>query len=406
MHRMTYAGCVPLLLTLVACTAPQREERYGFVAVLGNDTTSVEQVTRTPSRITVDAIGRSPRVTRRHWEAKLGPDGTVQTWSMDTYIPNAARSDQRLHHTADFTGKALSFSRGVSSGARDFAYQKQYAATVPWNAFVYSTYEPLFDAARRQGATARVGQYFFEGWDEGHVGYADITRLADGGYSLASTGLAGSGVAHFDSLGRMIAYSGAGTTYKQEVRRISNVPNIDSLTTLLAAEEQRTGVPSALSPRDFVRDTVGPAIVTVDYSRPSRRERMLVGGIIPYDEVWRTGANAATQLTTSVPISLAGIPLPAGKYTLWTLPSKSGVLLIVNGETGQWGTAYRSSADVARRPMHVDSLANDVEDFTIRVEPDSGAKAHAGQGRLVMEWGRFRWSAEVRADKGSSRSSY
>jgi len=67
-----------LLLTLVACGPPQHAERYGFVAVLGNDTTSVEQVTRTPGRIVVDAVGRSPRVTRRHWEAQLGPDGSVQ----------------------------------------------------------------------------------------------------------------------------------------------------------------------------------------------------------------------------------------------------------------------------------------------------------------------------------------
>jgi hypothetical protein len=396
MPRMTCAaGCLALLLTLVACGAPQRAERYGFVAVLGNDTTSVEQVTRTPGRIIVDAVGRSPRVTRRHWEAQLGPDGSVQQWAMDTYIPNAAQNDRHLHHTADFTGKVLAFSRGDSAGTRDFAYQKRYAATVPWNAFVYSTYEPLFDAARRQGATARVGQYFFEGWDEAHVGYADIGRLADGAYSLASTGLAGSGVVHLDSLGRMIAYSGAGTTYKQEVRRVSDVPNIDSLMTRLAAAEQRTGVPSELSPSDFVRGTVGSAIVTVSYSRPLRRGRRLVGGLIPYDQVWRTGANAATQLTTSAPISLAGIPLRAGSYTLWTLPSKNGVQLIVNGETRQWGTAYRSSADVARRPMKVDSLLNNVERFTMRVEPDSGAKARAGRARLIMEWGQFRWSAEL-----------
>ncbi|HXT17561.1 MAG TPA: DUF2911 domain-containing protein [Gemmatimonadaceae bacterium] len=394
---MTSTACrIALLLALVAC-GTQHEERYGFVATLGSDTTSVEQVTRTPSRIVVDAVGRSPRVTRRHWTAQLGPDGSVQKWSMDTYIPNAEPANQHIHHTADFSGNTISLSRGVAAGSRDFAYQKQYPATVPWNAFVYSTYEPLFDAARRQGAAARIGQYFFEGWDESHIGYADIRRQSDGSYSLASTGLAGSGVAHFDSAGRMVAYSGAGTTYKQEVRRVSEVPNIDSLTTRLAAAELETGVPSELSPGDFVQDTLGSAILTITYSRPARRGRTLVGGLIPYDQVWRTGANAATQFTTSEPITLAGIPLHAGKYTLWTLPSKTGVQLIVNGQTGQWGTSYRSSADVARKPMQVDSLPGNVEQFTIRVEPDAAAKAGAGRGRLVMEWGQFRWSAAIQA---------
>lgn len=393
------AATVLVLLTLAACST-QPEERYGFIALLGSDTTSVEQVTRTASRIVVDAVGRSPRVTRRHWEAKLGPDGSVQQWSMDTFIPNMPADAQHIHHAADFSGKNIDLSRGVSAGTRDFAFQKQYVATVPWNAFVYSTYEPLFDAARRQGAAARIGQYFFEGWDESHIGYADIKRLPDGSYSLASTGLAGTGVAHFDSLGRMVAYSGAGTTYKQEVRRVSEVPNIDSLTTRLAAAEKRTGVPSELSPADFVQDTLGSAILTISYSRPARRGRTLVGGLIPYDQVWRTGANAATQFSTSEPISLAGIPLKAGKYTLWTLPSKTGVQLIVNGQTGQWGTDYRSSADVARKPMKVDSLPSNVELFTIRVEPDSAAKNGSGHGRLMMEWGQFRWTADVQAAGG------
>jgi len=395
-------GRVALLLVAMSACTQQHAERYGFVAVLGDDTTSVEQVTRTRDRIVVDAVGRSPRVTRRHWEAQLGPDGSVQQWSMDTSIPNADTNEQHLHHTADFRGRNPAFSRGTAAGTRSFAYEKRFAATVPWNAFLYSTYEPLFDAARRQGATARVGQYFFEGWDESHVGYADIKRLDDGSYSLASTGLAGSGIAHLDSLGRLIAYSGAGTTYKQEVRRVLEVPNIDSLTTRLAQAELRTGVPSELSPGDFVRDTVGSAVLSVAYSRPARRGRTLLGGLIPYDQVWRTGANAATQFTTSAPISLAGISLNAGKYTLWTLPSKTGVELIVNGETGQWGTSYRSSADIARKPMKVDSLPSNIERFTIRVEPDSGAKRGSGHGRLVMEWGRFQWSADVQATRAAA----
>jgi hypothetical protein len=132
---------------------------------------------------------------------------------------------------------------------------------------------------------------------------------------------------------------------------------------------------------------VGAADVTVDYSRPSRRGRTLVGDLLPYDQVWRTGADAATQLTTSGPIALAGVPLHPGTYTLWTLPTRGGVSLIINGQSGQWGTEYNAHRDVARRPMTVDSLPGNVERFTIRIEP---------AGRLVMEWGTFQWSASIR----------
>jgi hypothetical protein len=376
-----------LVLVLGACT---RSETYGFVAVLGNDTTSVERVTRTGHRITGDAIGRSPIVTRRHWEAELDPNGVITHWSMDTDIPNAPPDGQHLHHTATFTDKVTAFTRATSAGTQQFAYQKRYVETVPWNAFVYATWELLLDAARRQPDTGRVriGQYFFEGWDEGHVGYADIARNPDGSYAIRSTGLAGTGTARLDAHGRLASYSGQGTTYKQEVRRITDVPDIGALAARFAADEQRTGLATSLSPRDTVRAAVGTAEVTVDYSRPARRGRTLVGDLIPYDQVWRTGANAATQLTTSSPIELAGVALHPGTYTLWTLPSRRGVSLIINGQSGQWGTEYHADRDVARRPMMVDSLSQNVERFTIRLDP---------AGRLVMEWGSFQWSVPIRA---------
>jgi hypothetical protein len=386
------------LLLLAACA---RTETYGFVAVLGNDTTSVERVTRTGHRIVGDAIGRSPAVTRRHWEAKLGPNGVIQSWSMDTYIPNAPPDDQRIHHTAAFSDRATSFTRRTSAGDHSWAYQKTYPETVPWNAFVYATWELLLDAARRQPdmTHARIGQYFFEGWDEGHVGYSDIERNPDGSYAISSTGLAGTGTARVDTNGRLVSYSGQGTTYKQEVRRITNVPDLDAIAARFAADEQRTGLARSLSPRATVSATVGKASLTIDYGRPARRGRTLVGDLLPYDEVWRTGANAATQLTVSAPVVLAGVALRPGTYTLWTLPTRKGVSLIINGQSGQWGTEYDAGQDVARRPMTVDSVPGNVELFTIRVDgPPSGG--HDGVSRLTMEWGTFRWSAPIRAGAG------
>lgn len=253
----------------------------------------------------------------------------------------------------------------------------------------------LLDAARRQkDSTARIGQYFFQGWDQGHVGYADVTHESDGSYAISSTGLAGTGIARVDSNGRMVSYSGEGTTYKQEVRRIADGPDIDAIATRFAAAEKRTGLARSLSPRDTVRATVGKAVLTLDYSRPARRGRTLVGGLLPYDEVWRTGANAATQLTTTAPIELAGVPLRPGTYTLFTLPSRDSVLLVINGESGQWGTGYAPGRDIARRPMTVDSTPGNVELFSIRVD---GAGGSDGKSRLVMEWGQFRWSAPIRA---------
>ena len=219
------------------------------------------------------------------------------------------------------------------------------------------------------------------------IGFASVRRLDDGRFSLSSTGLAGSGIAEVDSAGRLLAYDGHGTTYLQDVARVSAVPDLDSLFERFAAAEREAGVRRSLSVRDTMRARAAGAELSVEYSRPLRRGRALVGGIIPYGRVWRTGANAATHLTTSAPIRLGGVPLDAGTYTLWTLPTEENVLLIINRQTGQWGTAYGPQHDVARVPMTVDTLAAPVEAFTIGVDSASA--------RLYLEWGTFRWSVPV-----------
>jgi hypothetical protein len=187
----------------------------------------------------------------------------------------------------------------------------------------------------------------------------------------------------------MLGYSGARTTYLVEARRVPEVPDIAALAKQWEAAEAKTGAHS-LSVRDTVRATIGAASFTVDYSRPLVRGRTLLGGIIPYDVVWRTGANAATQFTTSAPITLAGLQLPAGGYTLWTVPRAGGVELIVNRQTGQWGTSYDRSHDLGRAPMKSDTLTTPVEQFTIAI-----AGRDAKNGELTMAWGPFKWTAPI-----------
>ena len=387
----SYRRIATLVLTGFAAFACRQEptESWGFVAMLGDDTTSVERVTRTGRRITGDAVGRSPLVVRRRWEVTLAPDGSVERWVMDTHIPNAPEGERDLHHEIERRDGAIRMVRQAGKDSVDRTVRETSMRTVPWNAFLYATSELLFQNARGLPDTARVGQYFFEGWAEGKLGFARVQPLDDGRVSITSTGLAGSGVAELDSAGRMLSYSGAGTTYHQEVRRIGDVPDLDALIERFAADERAKGVQRALSVRDTMRATIGRANIAVEYSRPLRRGRTLLGALIPYGQVWRTGANAATHLTTTAPIRLGGVPLDSGAYTLWTLPTERDVQLVINRETGQWGTGYRAENDIARVGIVVDTLEAPVEAFTIRV--DSAAS------RLVMEWGTFRWSATVSA---------
>ena len=158
-----------------------------------------------------------------------------------------------------------------------------------------------------------------------------------------------------------------------------------TLTTLAVAQQdsmQAGGKKPPLSPPGQAMLTFADGnTVTIDYSRPSMRGRKIYGGLVPWEQVWRTGANAATSLKTSVALNIGGTNVPAGSYTLYTLPSASSWTLIINKQTGQWGTNYDQAQDLARIPMKVSQLPSGLETFTISLDKTSGNSA-----TLKLDW--------------------
>jgi hypothetical protein len=134
--------------------------------------------------------------------------------------------------------------------------------------------------------------------------------------------------------------------------------------------------------------------VTIQYSRPSMRGRKIFGGLVAYDEVWRTGANAATSLKTDVDLNIGGANVPAGSYTLYTLPGMNSWKLIINKQTGQWGTAYSQGQDLARVDMKVTQRPSGLELFTISFDKTSGNSA-----TLKLEWENTIASVDVKEKK-------
>jgi hypothetical protein len=156
---------------------------------------------------------------------------------------------------------------------------------------------------------------------------------------------------------------------------------------LVAATLFAAGAPAAaqqkppLSPPAQAAATIGAATITIDYARPSMRGRKIMGGLVPFDKVWRTGANAATTLKTTAPLEIGGTLVPAGTYTLYTLPGEKAWKLIINKQTGQWGTEYDQAQDLARVDLTVGATAAPVEQFLITL-----AGTGASAGLLTMEW--------------------
>jgi hypothetical protein len=151
------------------------------------------------------------------------------------------------------------------------------------------------------------------------------------------------------------------------------------------AAQQAQGVQSQdrPSPLGSAEMRLNSQKIDLTYGRPSMRGRKIFGGLIPYGQVWRTGANEATSFITEANIIIGGARVPAGAYTLYTLPQESGWKLIINKQTGQWGTTYHPSQDLARVDMQVEHLTAPVEQFTMTFSQRS-----QDAGVLRMEWER------------------
>ncbi len=135
------------------------------------------------------------------------------------------------------------------------------------------------------------------------------------------------------------------------------------------------------SPPASVAATIGSKKISIDYYAPSMHGRKVMGGLVPFGEVWCTGANWATKITTEAPLQMGTLKLPAGSYSIWTLPNANEWTLIINKQTGQFHKDYDSSQDFGRTKMNLKTLSNPVETFKINLRSDGGNK-----GTLALDW--------------------
>jgi len=163
--------------------------------------------------------------------------------------------------------------------------------------------------------------------------------------------------------------------------------------TLAMAQPPQQDKSKRPSPHDSTEVTLKGKKITIEYGRPYLKGRKVGQELAPYGKVWRTGADEATALTTETDLTIGGVKVPAGKYTLYSLPSEGTWKLIINKQTGQWGTKYDESQDLARIDMKKSPLPQSVEQFTI-----SFNKTNETAADLNLDWENTRVSVTVKAE--------
>jgi hypothetical protein len=122
------------------------------------------------------------------------------------------------------------------------------------------------------------------------------------------------------------------------------------------------------SPPATASVTVAGGTIDIHYNTPHMRGRKIMGELVPYGQVWRTGANPATTLITSVPLKFGDLLVPAGTHTIYSLPSPDTWQLILNNQTGQWGLTYDQAQDLGRIPMKAKPMTAPQEVMSITFE--------------------------------------
>jgi len=166
-------------------------------------------------------------------------------------------------------------------------------------------------------------------------------------------------------------------------------------TSSLHAEEAKKIEFPQPSPSASVKEKVGVTAISVDYSRPSMRERKIFGALVPYGDVWRTGANAATKITFGTDVKLGGVAVPAGSYALFTIPGQSEWAVILSKVVDdQWGSyAYNQKDDLARIKVKAVAMAEPMETMTIGLQD-----IHAGKANLVIAWEKTKIAVDLDTD--------
>ncbi|MBA3833246.1 MAG: DUF2911 domain-containing protein [Chthoniobacterales bacterium] len=171
---------------------------------------------------------------------------------------------------------------------------------------------------------------------------------------------------------------------------ICSFASIFALAPVLFAAEEKPTFPDA-SQHATITQRVGLTDVSIDYSRPNKRDREIFGGLIPYGQVWRTGANSPTTIKFSDAVKIGGQDLPAGEYAFYTIPNQNEWTIVLSKNTKLWGAyGYKPDADALRVTVKPTALANPVETFTIGFDDLKDDSA-----TISLEWDKTRVPVEL-----------
>ena len=358
-----------------ASARAQTKSDAGYlIYLLGGDTTMAGRYSLNQDNFDVWVVAR-PNVSVTKLKGTLTASGELQSAEGYTYKPVPGKDSQllvtyKLYLKDDSTiieqtrGRDVSIQRFAGRGMTANGIGVAFRYMLPF----WSHYAPK-----------RVGDSIVSGHlTLGVNKKLTVKRTSKNDLSAFST-VMGRISMRLDKNGRLESIDALGSSWNVTAKTSRHL-DLEQLAARYAQEELQGGGMRAINQPDSVIATIQDARIKIYYSRPQARGRVIFGNVVPWDRFWRTGANAATRLVTDKPLSFGGKELPAGTYSIFTMPSKSGWTIMFNSRANVWGTEYDPSFDVLRVPMQTFIKPEYREMMTIEVAPSPAG------GTLHITW--------------------
>jgi DUF2911 family protein len=371
-------------------------ERASFVTVLGRDTVAIESFVRTATRVEGDIVIRVPATIRQRYAVDRTSDGRFARSIVETTPLGADAIPARkvslvverdsLRITVDSAGQQRRETRPVASNAvplfvtgfnESFGLYEALGLHEFFLAQPPVADDPPHDTLEVKSIAIATGRSGTRRLVRRSPHEVDIDF-----FKIAWTHLT------LDDSARILSADARETTEKTESRRTTYI-DVGRAAKSFASRDRSGGAIGSASPDQVVTVSLGSTRVRIAYGSPRRRGRDILGHVVPYDQVWRTGANSATEIAIDHDVMIGDASVPAGAYSLWTIPQQDGVTLIINRQAGQWGTEYHKEQDLARVAMRTATAPTRREDFAISIDGPDRAR------ELRIAWDTFVWSVPI-----------
>jgi hypothetical protein len=358
-----------MTMLFAGLAAAQTGQVNSFLTRLGQDTIAAENFSIDSHGMRGISVVRSPRVTVREFSAQFDSTGNLVNFHLKSTGSNGSVGDRNYAYTNDsvkVVNKQDTNTQRYTVAAKDRPFPFSIDIFAGWQ---WSLQRALGSGKKEFSVLA----------GKRTIGYT-IKETSTGGLELSNPERdfapiivelgKGASIRKFDL---------TGTTDKFVAERVPPLDVLAMSNEYLARE--KSGKPiGVLSPRDTVRAEINGAHVMLDYGRPSVRGRTIFGNVVPWDSVWRTGANAATQLITDKELRFGSVVVPPGTYSVFSIPGVKQWTLIINTQHGQWGTNYDQSKDLGRVPIGIKSHDELVEKFTFEIT------SKGNEGQIGFKW--------------------